>query len=150
MDAPSAKPNLDNRARVMESVRSGLAAVGLDAGVVLKQLSSKYGFRLDQVPERPGLFADALYTAFGDGAKPIVLSILRELFVCSYEGVEFSPLAVALTETLGPQDARSVSPRRLAAEREQTDRKAAEVEASEAPTQGEKAGGRAHGSASRA
>lgn len=122
MSAPSSKVKLDNKARVIESVKSGLASVGVDSKVVLHLLASKHNIKPEQIPERPELFAQALVAMFGTGSKQVILAILRELLVCSYEGVEFSPLAVALTEALGAH-ASLVSPKKLAEEREIAERR---------------------------
>ena len=122
MGSPTFRVRLDNKARVIESVKSGLASVGVDSKVVLHLLATKHGIKPEQIPERPELFASALVAMFGTGSKQVILAILRELLVCSYEGVEFSPLAVALTEALGAQ-ASLVSPKRLAEERELAERR---------------------------
>lgn len=121
MSAPTAKAKLDNKARVIESVKSGLASVGVQTPVVLHILATKHGIKPEQITERPELFASALVAIFGEGSKQVILAILRELLVCSYEGVEFSPLAVALTEALGSQ-ASLVSAKKIAEERELADR----------------------------
>ena len=113
---------LDNKARVIESVKSGLASVGVDSKVVLHLLATKHNIKPEQISERPELFAQALVAMFGTGSKQVILAILRELLVCSYEGVEFSPLAVALTEALGSQ-ASLISPRKIAEEREIAERR---------------------------
>ena len=122
MSAPPPKIKLDSKARVIESVRSGLASVGVDSKVVLHILATKHGIKPEQIPERPELFAQALVSMFGTGSKQVILAILRELLVCSYEGVEFSPLAVALTEALGAS-ASQVSPKEIAEECEIAERR---------------------------
>ena len=87
MSAPPPKIKLDSKARVIESVRSGLASVGVDSKVVLHILATKHGIKPEQIPERPELFAQALVSMFGTGSKQVILAILRELLVFSYEGV---------------------------------------------------------------
>lgn len=122
MSGGATKIKLDNRARVIESVKSGLASVGVQTPVILHILASKHGIKPEQIPERPELFASALVSIFGEGSKQVILAILRELLVCSYEGVEFSPLVVALTEALGGQ-ANVISLGKIAEERELTERR---------------------------
>ena len=99
-----------------------MASVGVDSTVVLHLLAVKHGIKPEQIPDRPAQFARALAVMFGTGSKQVILAILRELLVCSYEGVEFSPLATALTEGLGAQ-ASLVSPRKIAEERETAERR---------------------------
>jgi hypothetical protein len=92
---------VDEHARLVECVRGGLAMVGQTSSqVIIYHLEREKGVALDDVPDEPGRFVVALSEMFGEGAKPIFLSILRELLVCSPKGVEFSPLAAALTEGL--------------------------------------------------
>ncbi len=113
---------LDNKARVLESVRSGLVSVGVDSNVAFHLLAARHNIKPEQIPERPELFAKALVAIFGTGSKQVILAILRELLICSYEGVEFSPLVVALTEALGPH-ASLVSPKKIAEERDFAERR---------------------------
>ncbi|MDG7007206.1 MAG: hypothetical protein JRN06_03045 [Nitrososphaerota archaeon] len=122
MSSPPSKVKLDNKARVIESVKSGLASAGVDSKVVLHLLAVKHGIKPEQIPERPAQFAHALAVMFGTGSKQVILAIMRELLVCSYEGVEFSPLAIALTEGLGSQ-ASLISPKKIAEEREIAERR---------------------------
>ena len=92
----------DGKASMAECIRSGLALVGdTSADVIVYHITSRLGLGLDELPDNPLAFVGALKEMFGEGAKPIFLSILRELLMCSYRGVEFSPLAMTLADALG-------------------------------------------------
>ena len=85
-------------------MKSGLALTGdAGAGVIEYHLEARFGVKLADVPREPAKFVEGLLAMFGEGAKPIFLSILRELLLCSYRGVEFTPLVSALTGALRAQ-----------------------------------------------
>jgi hypothetical protein len=92
----------NEKTNLTDCIRSGLALTGrTGADVILYHLEVRHGLKLEDVPKNPRKFAAAMGDMFGDGAKPIFLAILRELLLCSYRGVEFTPLAAALTDALG-------------------------------------------------
>lgn len=90
-----------DRSNLVDCVKSGLSLTGeASASVIEYHLSSRFGIALEDVPADPTQFIDGMLTMFGEGAKPIFLSIIRELLLCSYRGIEFSPLVSALTGAL--------------------------------------------------
>jgi hypothetical protein len=105
MQAKQTSVSLDNQTRLLECVRSGLSTVGeTGAEVVLFHIESQMGLKTEEIPDQPVKFVDSLGEIFGEGAKPIVMSILRELLLCSYRGVEYSELAAALTGALASRE----------------------------------------------
>lgn len=99
------------KSALVDCLRSGLALTGVaNADVIEYHLAARFGVKLEDVPDQPSRFVETMLETFGEGAKPIFLSILRELLLCSSRGVEFAPLSAALTRALGaPASARAAT-----------------------------------------
>lgn len=89
------------RANLVDCIRSGLALTGESSAQVIEfHLATKFGVKMEDVPASPAGFIGGLLSVFGEGAKPMLLSIKRELLLCSQDGVELSPLMDAVTSAL--------------------------------------------------
>ncbi len=62
-----------------ESLKSMLGESGKE--LVYYQLKNSFGLRKENVPEKPELFSECLYSLFGLGAKIIEATILKKLCI---------------------------------------------------------------------